>query len=130
MRRGILGVVGGLGVWSCLWFGMHLALPWLFPKQFNPDGSTEHFVINLLVVLLSFDFSFISGYVNAIIAKNHLKRFALWQAAVQFTIAAGTQAMNWPSRPVWFHAAFLGFIFPAVMAGALYKSANDEQEFS
>jgi len=128
MRRGLLGVICGLAVWASLWYSLHWALPGFFPKQFSPDGSTDSAVLSLIIVLLSFDFSFFSGYINAIIAKNYPLQYAALQGTIQLALGAYVQFVHWDINPLWFHIAFLSFIFPAVMAGALYRNSSDNQE--
>ena len=130
MRRGALGILCGLLCWYSLWSAFGWALARFFPKHFNSGGSTESLILNLIIVLLSFDFSFISGYINAIIARNHQLRFAAWQAALQLAAGGALQAGHWARHPIWFHIMFLSFIVPAVMAGAMYRKANDNEELS
>ncbi|HLF18401.1 MAG TPA: hypothetical protein VI749_05845 [Candidatus Omnitrophota bacterium] len=121
MTHGALGILVGVSVWSFLWFSLNKLLPWIFSGQFKPDGTTDHFVINLIIVLLSFDFSFIAGYINATITRAHKKRFAFIQGIIQLIIGIFIQRRYWGIVPLWFHVSFLSFIIPAVVAGAVYK---------
>ena len=124
MIRGLLGVITGFLVWSVLWFFLNWLLPIVFPKQFNTDGTTENAILNLIIVLLSFDFSFISGYINAIISRVNQLNFALVQGVLQLAAGMYIQSQYWHVLPLWFHAVFLIFIIPGVLAGSLYRNVN------
>jgi len=128
MIRGILGVITGCVIWSALWCFLNWIFPVIFPRQFNVNGTTDNFVLNLIIVLLSFDFSFISGYINAIIAKVHQLRFALIQGILQLAIGIYVQKQYWDIMPLWFHITFLLFIIPGIFIGALYQKTNELKE--
>lgn len=126
MIRGLLGVIAGIAVWALLWTGLNKLLPFFFSRQFGPDGTSDNFIINLIIVLVSFDFSFFSGYINAIIAKVQEFRYAFVQAVIQLAIGIYVQRQYWDLQPLWFHLSFLAFIGPAIFAGATYRMASQQ----
>lgn len=127
MSRAVLGVLAGLLLWSVLWFSLNWILPVIVPSQFRADGTSDNFVLNLIIVLLSFDFSFISGYINAIIARVHQLRAVFIQGVIQLSVGVYVQQQYWDFAPLWFHLTFLGLMIPGLLAGALYHRANENE---
>lgn len=126
--RGLLGILAGFSCWAFLWWGLNALLPFFFPKMFKPDGTTEIFLLNLLIVLLSIDFSFLAGLICARIAKIHERRFAFVLALLQLGVALYMYQNYWAHPPLGFYIAFLILILPAAVGGAVYQTINETPE--
>ena len=124
MIRGLFGILTGFVCWASLWGGLNALLPLVFPKMFKHDGMTENYLLNLLIVLLSADFAFLAGLWCAKIAKIHERRFAFVLGLLQLGGALYLYQAHGPRLPVGFYVAFLTFIMPAVIAGAVYQTID------
>ena len=126
MSRGLLGILTGFSCWAFLWRALNALLPVIFPKMFKPDGTTENFLLNLLIVLLSIDFAFLAGLICARVAKIHERRFAFVLGLLQLGVAIYMHQHYWPPPPLGFYIAFLGLILPATVGGTLYQTIKPE----
>jgi len=126
--RGLLGILSGLICWASLCWGINALLPFFFPKMFNSDGTTDNFLLNLLVLLFCLDFSFLAGLICARIGKIHERRFAFVLGLLQLGVALYVYQKNWLRPPLGFSIALLTLMLPAAIGGAVYETIKDPED--
>lgn len=122
MIRGILSVITGFAVWTLLWLPSNALIRSLRPDDFRTDGSTENTGILAILVLLSFAFSVIAGYVTAAMARHSKPKHVWALGIVQLAVGIFVQAQFWTVLPMWYHLTFLGLLIPGVLLGGRLRT--------
>lgn len=117
MLRVIGAIVVPWLVWGALAQVFRIGLASVSPGSFDESGAPTTTSMMVAVLVLTFLYSFIAGWVAAKIAAG---RVMAVRAAVVLLLLTGIvfQAAAWSLIPLWYHVIFLISIVPMALLGA------------
>jgi hypothetical protein len=124
MLRSIIAVIICYVVWSVLWVAFNVLLKTI--GMLPPDDTMPVSNVTSLIVLLlgSFAFSVIAGYVAAAIKTTS----SVVPIAVLgiLLLASGifAELQYWQLMPVWYHVVFLAALIPLCFVGARIRRSK------
>ena len=106
MKRSVLSVLAGAGVWS---FFYQLTFPIL--KAIAPEvwGATrvDDAAWLSVVIGLTLGYSVLAGYVTGVVARTREVGHAAALGVLQLTLGIIFEVMFWEATPAWYHLTFL-----------------------
>jgi hypothetical protein len=129
MVRSILAVLAGNISWAVLWVGSNAILATLFPAQYQAEKK-DHAPMLLLLILLSFIFSIIAGYLTARIAARKEIAHTMVLGVLQLAMGIAAQLANYDALPLWYHIIFLLLLIPGNVFGAVLRARQSEASFA
>ena len=109
----LLGVIA----WTLPWVALHGLAARLFPGSYTEAGTPTGALFLAASLALATLLSILAGFLTARLVPFRPMLHALALALVQLALAASIQVQNWSAMPVGYHAAFLGLLVPAHLAG-------------
>lgn len=136
MRRMILGAIVGFIVWTCFLLGsdaiwIALSPDWYGRHQMEFEAAVNNktpfladTTVMLIAVIRSAIFSFITGFIAALIAKENFKSPLLLGI---FLVAFGAfiHSMILNNVPFWYHILILVPIVPLTILGGKLKNKRE-----
>lgn len=133
MVRIILAIVAGYILWTILWLGSDaifslVSADWA-KKSTDFRAAVENNIpyapdsmILVMLLVKSVIITIISGFLTALIAREHIKSTA---ALGIFLLISGifVQFMHWNYMPLWYHVSFLLMLIPMTILGGKLRKA-------
>ena len=129
MLRSILAVLAGNVSWAALWVGSNALLAKLFPAQYQAEKK-DYVPMLLSLIVLSFVFSIIAGYLTARIAKRKEITHTLVLGVLQLAMGIAAQMANYDAVPLWYHIVFLLLLIPGNVFGGWFIAKRTEPSFA
>ncbi len=129
MLRSILAVVAGNISWAVLWVGSNAILATLFPAQYKAEKK-EYVPMLLLLIIMSFIFSIIAGYLTARIAERKEIAHTIVLGVLQLAMGVAAQMANYDALPLWYHLVFLALLIPGNVLGGMLRTGKTEASFA
>lgn len=129
MVRSILAVLAGNITWAVLWVGSNAILAGLFPAQYQAEKKDDVPML-LSLIVLSFIFSIIAGYLTARLAQRKELTHTIVLGVLQLAMGIAAQMANYDALPLWYHIAFLVLLIPGNLFGALLRTRKTETSFA
>jgi hypothetical protein len=122
MLKIILGVAAGFIVWSILWVGVDAILRSVW-TSYSESVKTMTFSSVMLIVplILSAIVSIVSGFVAALISKEHSKA-PLFSGILLLIVGIFVQLGVWDKIPLWYHLTFWVLLVPMTVLGGRLRS--------
>jgi hypothetical protein len=129
MVRSILAVLAGIVSWAVLWVGGNAIFATLFPAQYQAEKK-EYVPMLLSLIILSFIFSIIAGYLTARIARRKEIAHTIVLGVLQLAMGIAAQMANFDALPLWYHIIFLLLLIPGNVFGAMLRTRQSEASFA
>ncbi|MCB9844644.1 MAG: hypothetical protein H6811_01465 [Phycisphaeraceae bacterium] len=118
MKRAIIAVVVGYGVWTLLWLGGNAVL---FAEAAEAVGAGVRYDAPgplAGVLALSLVGSIVGGGLAGWIARGRSRGVGLVLGALLLLTGIGVQMGVWSLMPTWYHLVFLGLLLPVTFLAA------------
>jgi hypothetical protein len=129
MVRSILAVLAGIVIWAVLWVGGNAILATLLAEQYKAEKK-DYVPMLLLLIVLSFIFSILAGYLTARLAQRKEIAHTLVLGVLQLAMGIAAQMANYEALPLWYHIIFLLLLIPGNLFGGMLRARKTEASFA
>ena len=116
MKRSVLAVLAGAGVWSLFYQPTFPILRAISPEVWGSTRVDDPTWLSVLIVL-TFGYSVLAGYVTGLVARTREVAHAAALGSLQLTLGIIFEVMFWEATPAWYHLTFLALLLPGNLSG-------------
>lgn len=122
MLKNIFAVIGGFVLWCAAWIVSDLTLLVASPGWYGEGMKNFSTSVLLIALVRSVFISLLSGYIAAVIARDHRMQTALVLGILLLAFGIFVQASVWEKIPLWYHLIFLSLLIPMTWLGAKLRA--------
>lgn len=127
MLRSVAVVVCGFAAMTALSLVADAALMSVKPDLFSTGGVARSVPLLVFILIYSFVFLAVGGYLTAAIAKRSEINHVLALGALLLVMSVVASAQLWETAPAWWHIVSLASIVPGVLFGGFICAAQHQR---